>query len=125
MITGKTLTESRRISMAQKVEVTLIDDLDEGKADETVTFGLDGAQYVIDLSDKNAKQLRESLSRYVDAARKEKGVRLAGRGAGRKTALTGPNTSDVREWAKAQGIEVSERGRVAKDLIVKFQEAHA
>lgn len=110
--------------MAQKVEVTLIDDLDGSKADQTVTFGLNGTQYVIDLSDKNAKQLRESLAKYIDAARKKKGVRLAGRGAVRQVASTGPNTSDVREWAKAQGIEVSERGRVSKDLIVKFQEAH-
>jgi|SRR5882724_877360 len=111
--------------MAQKVEVTLIDDLDSSKADETVTFGLDGTQYIIDLSGKNAKQLRESLAKYIDAGRKERGARLAGRGAGRKAASDGPNTSDVREWAKAQGIEVSERGRVAKDLIVKFQEAHS
>ena len=111
--------------MAQKVEVTLIDDLDGGKADETVNFSLDGVQYVIDLSGKNAKQLREGLSRYIDAARKEKGMRVASRGAGRKLASTGPNTSDVREWAKTQGYEVSERGRVSKDLIVKFQEAHS
>jgi hypothetical protein len=111
--------------MAQKVEVTLIDDLDGGKADETIMFGLDGTQYVIDLSDKNAKKLRESAAKYVDAARRDKNGRLPGRGTGRKASSAGPNTSDVREWAKAQGIEVSERGRVAKDLIVKFQEAHA
>jgi hypothetical protein len=109
--------------MAQKVEVTLIDDLDGGKADETITFGLDGTQYVIDLSAKHAKQLHESLAKYIDAARRDKGVRLTGRGT-RKVASAGPNTSDVREWARAQGFEVSERGRVAKDLIVKFQEAH-
>lgn len=111
--------------MAQKVEVTLIDDLDGGKADETVTFSLDGAQYVIDLSGKNAKQLRESLARYIDAARKEKGIRLTGRGGRRASAApSGPDTSEVRTWAKAQGYDVSERGRVSKDLIVKFQEAH-
>lgn len=110
--------------MAQKVEVTLVDDLDGGKADETITFGLDGTQYVIDLSDKNARQLRQSVAKYIDAARKEKGLRLTGRGMGRKASPAGPNTSDVREWAKVQGIEVSERGRVAKALIVKFQEAH-
>lgn len=111
--------------MAQKVEVHLIDDLDGGAADETVSFGLDGTQYVIDLNQKNAKRLRESVARYIDAARKEKSDRLAGRGAGRKATQVGPNTSDVREWAKTQGYDVSERGRVAKDLIVKFQEAHA
>jgi hypothetical protein len=90
-----------------------------------MTFGLDGTQYVIDLSEKNAKKLRESLTRYVDAARRDKSGRPTGRGVARKATAIGPDTSDVRTWAKAQGFEVSERGRVAKDLIVKFQEAHA
>lgn len=111
--------------MAQKVEVTLIDDLDGGKAAETVSFSLEGTQYVIDLSEKNAKAFRESLAKYVDAARRDKGARVASRGTARKSAATGPDTSDVRTWAKAQGYEVSERGRVSKELIVKFQEAHA
>ncbi|MBS2966558.1 Lsr2 family protein [Actinocrinis puniceicyclus] len=111
--------------MVQKLEVTLVDDLDGGKADETVVFGLDGARYVIDLSGKNAKKLRDTLARYVDAARRDRGARTAGRAAVRKPAQPGgPNTSEVREWAKAQGFEVSERGRVSRDLIVKFQEAH-
>lgn len=111
--------------MAQKVEVTLVDDLDGGKADETVVFGLDGTRYVIDLSEKNAKKLRDTLAKYVEAARRDRGTRAAvGRSAARKAAQGGPNTSEVREWAKAQGYEVSERGRVSKDLIVKFQEAH-
>jgi nucleoid-associated protein Lsr2 len=111
--------------MAQKVEVTLVDDLDGGKADETLVFGLDGTRYVIDLSEKNAKKLRDTLAKYIEAARRDRGGRAAGRpGAARKTAQAGPNTSEVREWAKAQGFEVSERGRVSKDLIVKFQEAH-
>ncbi|HZP54658.1 Lsr2 family protein [Actinocrinis sp.] len=111
--------------MAQKVEVTLVDDLDGGKADETLVFGLDGTRYVIDLSEKNAKKLRDTLAKYIEAARRDRGGRAAGRGgAARKPAQGGPNTSEVREWAKAQGFEVSERGRVSKDLIVKFQEAH-
>jgi hypothetical protein len=111
--------------MARKVEVTLIDDLDGGDADETVSFGLDGTRYEIDLSAANAKKLRNSLAKFIDAARKDKGARQPARGAARKAAApAGPNTSDVREWAKAQGYEVSERGRVANDLIVKFQEAH-
>src|SRR5437667_3973458 len=76
--------------MAQRTEVILIDDLDGGKGDETVRFGLDGTSYVIDLSKKNAKAIRDALTKYVDAARKEgrmpvsshgrAGVR--GRGAG-------------------------------------------
>ena len=111
--------------MAQKVEVTLIDDLDGGKADETVTFSLDGAQYVIDLSEKNAKVFREGLAKYVDAGRRDKSTRVTGRGVARKATVSGPDTADVRTWAKEQGFEVSERGRVSKELIVKFQEAHA
>jgi len=111
--------------MARKVEVTLIDDLDGGDAEETVSFGLDGTRYEIDLSAANAKKLRNGLAKFVDAARKDKGARQPARGVARKVAApAGPNTSDVREWAKAQGYEVSERGRVANDLIVKFQEAH-
>lgn len=109
--------------MARKVEVTLIDDLDGGEADETVVFGLDGTRYEIDLSSANAKKLRDTLAKFVDAARRDKGGRQPARAAARKAAA-GPNTSDVREWAKAQGYEVSERGRVANDLIVKFQEAN-
>ena len=110
--------------MAQKVEVKLIDDLDGGQADESVSFSLDGAQYVIDLSGKNAKLLRGSFAKYIAAARKEKGVRETGRGARRASAASsGPDTSEVRTWAKEQGYEVSERGRVSKELIAKFQEA--
>ena len=110
--------------MAQKVEVKLIDDLDGGQADETVTFSLDGTQYVIDLSGKNAKQLRGSFAKYIEAARKDKGVRQTGRGGRRAAAApAGPDTSEVRSWAKEQGYGVSERGRVSKDLIAKFQEA--
>jgi Lsr2 len=110
--------------MARKVEVTLVDDLDGGQADETVSFGLDGTRYEIDLSSANAKKLRNSMAKFVDAARKDKGARQPARGGARKAAPSGPSTSDVREWAKAQGYDVSERGRVANDLIVKFQEAH-
>ncbi len=110
--------------MAQKVEVTLVDDLEGGAADETVVFALDGVRYVIDLNEKNAKKLRDTLSRYVQAARRERGGRIGGRAAGRKAATTGPNISEVREWARTQGFQVSERGRVSRDLIVKFQEAH-
>jgi hypothetical protein len=110
--------------MARKVEVTLVDDLDGGQADETVSFGLDGTRYEIDLSSANAKKLRNSMAKFVDAARKDKGTRQPARAGARKAAPAGPSTSDVREWAKAQGFEVSERGRVANDLIVKFQEAH-
>ena len=111
--------------MAQKVEVTLVDDLDGGQADETVTFGLDGTQYEIDLSKDNAAKLREELARFVGSARKVGGGRKTGRGS-RKTATPGqPSSHEVREWAREHGIKVSERGRIPADVVVKFQEARA
>jgi hypothetical protein len=111
--------------MAQKVEVTLIDDLDGGKADEVVSFGFGGAQYQIDLSSVNAQKLRDALAPYVAAARKvsaQQGGRATTR---RKVNLAGPNTAEVREWAKAEGIQISDRGRISADVVVKFQEAHS
>ena len=112
--------------MAQKVQVTLVDDLDGKKADETVTFALDGSTYVIDLSKAHAEKLRSTLQPYIEAGRKDKSARPTGRGASRKaTAPSTVNTAEVREWAKASGIEASGRGRLPTDLIAKFQAAHA
>ncbi|MBO0851506.1 MAG: Lsr2 family protein, partial [Pseudonocardia sp.] len=64
--------------MAQKVTVSLIDDLDGNKADETVEFGLDGKSYEIDLSSGNAGKLRDALADYVAAARRPGGRRRSG-----------------------------------------------
>ena len=58
------------MAVAREVIEKLIDDLDGGDAAETVTFGLDGATYEIDLSKKNAAAFRKSLARYVGAARR-------------------------------------------------------
>ena len=109
--------------MAQKVTVALEDDLDGGPADETMRFGLDGAEYEIDLNAEHAKNMREALARYVDAARRIGGsARKPARGSSRAPA-NGLNTTEVREWARAQGIEVKDRGRVPADLVVKFKAA--
>jgi len=111
--------------MAQKVQTLLIDDLDGGEADGTVRFGLDGTEYEIDLNAKHADALRKALAPYVSAARRASGpsVRRPGR-AGRKAATAGgPDPTAVRVWAKSQGIEVKDRGRVPAELIVKFQAA--
>jgi hypothetical protein len=100
--------------MAQKVNIVLVDDLDGTEATETVTFGLDGTTYEIDLNDANAASLREALSGYVGHARKVTG---GGARRGRKSgAGSSSNTKDVREWAKAQGMEVSERGRISAEV---------
>ncbi len=107
--------------MAQKIQVLLIDDLDGTEAEGTVRFGLDGTEYEIDLKAEHARALREGLARYVSAARRAGGP-TASRG-GRRAPVSRLNTTEVREWAKAQGIEVKDRGRVPAELVVKFKEA--
>ncbi len=107
--------------MAQKVNIVLVDDLDGTEATETVTFGLDGTTYEIDLNDANAAALREAMSGYVGHARKVTGGARRGRkAAGSSTS----NTKDVREWAKAQGMDVSERGRISADVQQAYDAAH-
>jgi nucleoid-associated protein Lsr2 len=110
--------------MAQKTIVQLIDDLDQGAADETVSFGLDGTNYEIDLSKKNAAKLRDALAVYVANARR------AGRsGAGRTTgsARRGrgvrgdrEQTQAIREWGRKNGWNVSSRGRIPADLLEAY-----
>ena len=110
--------------MAQKIQTLLIDDLDGGQAEDTVRFGLDGAEYEIDLSAKHAEAMRKALEPYVSAARRAAGsaARRPGRN-GRRAATAGPDSTAVREWAKAQGMEVKDRGRVPAELVVKFKAA--
>jgi hypothetical protein len=111
--------------MAQKVQTLLIDDLDGGEAEGTVRFGLDGTEYEIDLNAQHAEELRKALARYVSAGRRSPGsaVRRPGR-SGRRAASGGePNPTAVREWAKSQGIDVKDRGRVPAELVVKFKAA--
>jgi Lsr2 len=109
--------------MAQKVQTLFIDDLDGGEADGTVRFALDGTEYEIDLSAKHAQELREGLARYVNAARRAGGNPRRPARSGRKAPATGVDTTEVREWAKAQGIGVKDRGRVPAELVVKFKAA--
>ncbi len=97
------------------------DDIDGSAADGTVRFGLDGTEYEIDLNAKPSKQLRDALARYVDAARRAGGsARKPVRGI-RRGPVGGLNTTEIREWARAQGIEVKDRGRVPADLVAKFK----
>lgn len=110
--------------MAQKVSIILIDDLDGSPADETVTFGLDGTTYEIDLTDANAAALRDALAGYVGHARKVTSGRRSG-GAGRKASSgSGVDTKAVREWARNNGHEVSERGRVPASVVQAYEAAH-
>ena len=111
--------------MAQKIQTLFIDDLDGSAAEGTVRFGLDGTEYEIDLNPQHAQELRDALARYVSAARRVgSGARRPAR-SGRRASASGLNTTEVREWAKAQGIEVKDRGRVPAELVVKFKAATA
>ena len=109
--------------MAQKIQTLLIDDLDGSAAEETVRFGLDGADYEIDLNAGHAQELRDALARYVGVARRAGGTARRPAGGARRGPASGLNTTEVREWAKAQGIEVKDRGRVPAELVVKFKAA--
>jgi hypothetical protein len=107
--------------MAQKVTVTLVDDIDGSTAEETLEFGLDGVSYQIDLSGDNAGKLREILSDYVDHARRSGGRKRA---SGRPAPTGRPRTASVdrdqnqaiREWARKKGFKVSDRGRIPKEV---------
>jgi hypothetical protein len=106
------------------VQVVLVDDLDGGTADETVTFSLDGVSYEIDLTHDNAAHLRDALAPYVGHGRRVGGPRRsAGRGAAR--AHSGTDPAEIREWAKGQGIAVNERGRISAELRATYDAAHA
>jgi hypothetical protein len=109
--------------VAQKIQTLLIDDLDGSEAEGTVRFGLDGTDYEIDLNAEHAQALRDALARYVHAARRARGgARRLARG-GRRASASGVDSTEVREWAKAQGIDVKDRGRVPAELVVKFKAA--
>lgn len=118
----------RRTRMAQKVQVLLVDDLDGGEASETVTFGLDGSSYEIDLSGKNAEELRDAFAKYVGSARKTgrtssaSSSRSSGsaRRSGSSTAMDRDQAAAIRSWAKKQGLKVSDRGRIPATIIEQY-----
>ncbi len=107
--------------MAQQTTVTLTDDLDGGKAAETVTFGLDGRVYEIDLSKKNAAALRKALGEFTASARRVRAGRSAPKPAKSNDKV---DARAVREWAQANGQQVSARGRVPSDLVEKYLAAN-
>lgn len=106
--------------MAQKVTVVLEDDLDGGPADETVRFGLGGADYEIDLSTKNATAFRRKLAPFIEHARKT--GRRQRRQAGR-TVSSREHSADIRAWAKDQGITVRDRGRIPASVAEQYDAA--
>ncbi len=114
--------------MAQQTTVRFVDDIDGSIAAGTVDFGLDGRNYQIDLSDENAGRLRDALTPFIGAARKA-GGRGAERGQGRPVAERATRadreeTRAIREWARRNGHQISERGRIPNWVIAAYQAAH-
>lgn len=107
------------VPMAQKVQVLLIDDLDGGEAEETVSFGLDGSTYEIDLSSDNAAKLRAALAPYVEVARRAPAKRPAARGKQRTTSAK-DRSAEIRAWAKAAGKQISDRGRIPQAIVDEY-----
>jgi hypothetical protein len=116
--------------MAQKVTTELIDDMDGTIADETVTFGLDGAEFEIDLSANHAGILRDILSDNVESGRKVAGKATATSGRPqRQSASNGQksnreHTAAIRDWARKSGHAVSDRGRIKAEVVDAFEQAH-
>jgi Lsr2 len=103
--------------MAQRTQVLYVDDIDGSDAEGTVRFGLGGTGYEIDLNKKHAAQFAEAIAPYVAAARKAPSSRRPARAARH-------GQSDVRAWARGQGIEISDRGRIPADVLARYQAAH-
>jgi hypothetical protein len=108
--------------MAQKIQTLFIDDIDGGAAEGTVRFALDGTDFEIDLSTAHIDELRKTLATYISHARKTGGTaRRPPRG--RRAAGDVINTAKVREWAKENGFDIKDRGRVPADVVAKYQAA--
>lgn len=110
--------------MAQKVQVLLVDDLDGVEADETVTFALDGKTYEIDLTAANAEKLRGLLEPYTKSGRRTGGRSATTRGKSRVSVGGSPDTAKIRAWAKENGHEVNDRGRVPAKVKAAYEDAN-
>jgi hypothetical protein len=112
--------------VAKQTTVVLVDDLDGGRADEQVEFGVDGRSYEIDLSAANSAKLREVLAPYVSAARRVGAPRRAAAAgtASARPAADREHNQAVREWAVAQGMKISERGRIPTGVQEAYRRAH-
>ncbi|ADG90107.1 Lsr2 family protein [Thermobispora bispora] len=111
--------------MAKHTQVILIDDLDGSEASQTVTFALDGTTYEIDLSDENAKKLRDALQPFVKCARRaDTGQSRRRRSSQRSSTLSREKSAEIRAWAKAHGHRVSDRGRISREILEAYEAAH-
>lgn len=111
--------------MAQKVQVVLVDDIDGGTADETVSFALDGISYEIDLSTANAARFRDEVATWVGHARRVGGRARSGRrsGAARSQSRGSGESAAIRDWARENGFTVNERGRIPAEVREAYEKA--
>lgn len=112
--------------MAQRVQILLEDDLDGSEAAETVNFAIDGVSYEIDLSESNAAQLRDDFAEWVAHARRVRGRRqkTSRASSGGSGAAGRADLAKVREWGRANGYKVSDRGRVSAEVQEAYAKAH-
>lgn len=112
--------------MAKKVQVLLVDDIDKSSpADETVSFSLDGVSYEIDLTSENASKLRDDLAVWIGHAERTGGRRSTGRSASAKSSGRKADLGSVRAWARENGHQVSDRGRISAEVQAAYDKAHA
>jgi hypothetical protein len=109
--------------VVQRVQTLFIDDLDGGATEGTVRFGLEGTKYEIDLNTEHVQQLGDTLAAYVRAGRRVSGGSRQPARGGRRGPAGGLNTTEIREWAKAQGIEVKRPRARTAELVIKFESA--
>lgn len=111
--------------MAKQVITLLTDDLDGGEADRTLEFGLDGVTYTIDLSDKNIGKLRKALDPYLAVATRTGRGTTDSRSVARRSATPAragrEQNQAIREWAAKNGYELSERGRIPRNIVEAYQ----
>jgi hypothetical protein len=106
--------------VAQRTQVLFVDDIDGSKAAGTVRFGIGGTEYEIDLSQAHKDALSAAVGPYVAVARKVASARRPVRGA----RPARHDQSEVRTWAREQGLKVSDRGRIPADVLAQYESAH-
>jgi hypothetical protein len=119
---GGSLSCPDRVPLAQRMQMTFMDDLDGSEAAGTVRFGLAGAEYEIDLSAANAEKLGKAIEPYIAAGRKVRGT-MPRRASRASAGSGGPNPAAAPQRAKDQGIAVKDKGRVPDELVVRFRAA--
>jgi hypothetical protein len=110
--------------VAKQTTVILVDDLDGSAAAEQVEFAVDGRSYEIDLSAANSAKLREALAPFVSAARRAGGRRVPTTPAPARPAGDRVQNQAIREWAVAQGMKISERGRIPSNVLEAYHKNH-